>query len=146
MFQNSFIMKIIRKIQVRSAGAIFILLVFGGSVTAQHSVQKLENPFSAAYLKDNLRKESPRLVLNREIEENLQKKLKTDPVVRNVYEGIKRNAEAVFEQSIINLDIPMEQRSQNNQLDISRDLLHRVSMLAMVYRMEKDPTNAGTDQ
>lgn len=118
---------------------LLFLLTFVSLATAQHAVQKLENPISAAYLKENLRKESPRLVLNKETEKNLKKKLKTDPVVRNVYEGIKRNAEAVFEKSIINLDIPMEQRSQNNQLDISRDLLHRVSMMAMVYRMEKDP-------
>jgi hypothetical protein len=33
----------------------------------------------------------------------------------------------------------MEERSQDNQLDISRDLLQRVNMLATVYRIEKDP-------
>ncbi len=43
-----------------------------------------------------------------------------------------------FEKSIINLDIPMEERSQNNQLDISGYGLHRISMMAMVYRIEKD--------
>ena len=100
---------------------------------------KLENPFSVAYLKKNLNKQSPRLVLNKKIEQNLKNKLKTDPIIQNVYKGIKLNAESVFEKSIINLDIPLEQRSQDNQLDISRDLLHRISMLAMVYRIEKDP-------
>jgi hypothetical protein len=72
------------------------------------------------------------------LEKNLKQKIKTDPVIQNVYKAIKLNAEEVFEKSIINLDIPMEERSQNNQLDISRDLLHRISALAMVYRMEKD--------
>lgn len=43
-----------------------------------------------------------------------------------------------FDKPIINLDIPLEERSQNNQLDISRDLLHRIGILAMVYRIEKD--------
>jgi len=99
---------------------------------------KLDNPISVAYLKKNLNKQSPRLVLNKKIEENLKKKLKTDPVIQNVYKAIKLNAEGVFEKSIINLDIPMEQRSQDNQLDISRDLLYRINMLAMVYRIEKD--------
>jgi hypothetical protein len=98
----------------------------------------LENPFSASYLKENLRKESPRLVLNEENEANLKEKLKTDPVVQNVYKGIKLHAEWVFEQTIINLDIPMEERSQNNQLDISRDLLLRINVLATVYRIEND--------
>jgi len=100
---------------------------------------RLENPLSARYLQKNLSKQSPRLVLNKKTEQNLKKKLKTDPVVQNVYKAIKLNAESVFEKPIINLDIPMEERSQDNQLDISRDLLHRISTLAMVYRIEKDP-------
>jgi hypothetical protein len=98
----------------------------------------LENPISATYLQESLRKESPRLGLNKESEANLKARLKTDPVVQNVYKGIKLNAERVFEQTIINLDIPMEERSQNNQLDISRDLLQRINVLAMVYRIEND--------
>ena len=101
--------------------------------------QRLENPISVGYLKRNLRKQSPRLVLNKKLEKNLKNKLKTDPVVQNLYQGIKLNAESVFEKSIINLDIPMEERSQNNQLDISRDLLHRISVMGMVYRIERDP-------
>jgi hypothetical protein len=132
-------MKIFEKTNAWPSVTLFTLLVFNPWITAQHSIQKLDNPISVDFLKDNLRKESPRLVLNKEIEKQLKNNLKTDPVVRNIYQGIKLNAESVFEKSIINLDIPMEQRSQNNQLDISRDLLHRVSMMAMVYRMEKDP-------
>jgi hypothetical protein len=100
---------------------------------------KLENPISARYLQKNLKKQLPRLVLNTQTEQNLKKKLKTDPVVQNVYKAVKLNAESVFEKPIINLDIPMEERSQNNQLDISRDLLHRISVMAMVYRIEKNP-------
>lgn len=100
---------------------------------------KLENPVSVEYLKKNIRKNSPRLVLNKETEKNLKRKLKTDPVIQNVYQAIKLNAESVFDKPIISLDIPMEERSQNNQLDISRDLLHRISSMAMVYRIEKDP-------
>ena len=77
--------------------------------------------------------------LNKQIEANLRLKLKTDPVTQNVYDGIKLNAESIFAKPIINLDIPMEERTQDNQLDISRELLYRISMLAMVYRIEKDP-------
>ena len=133
---------------IPAAIAIILLfsLTFGSSnLSAQaldnHDIQpvKLENPMSVTYLKQHLRKQSPRLILNKKIEENLREKLKTDPVIQNVYKAIKLNAESVFEKSIINLDIPLEQRSQDNQLDISRDLLHRINMLAMVYRIEKDP-------
>ena len=133
---------------IPAAIAIILLFsqIFGSSnLSAQtldnHERQpvKLGNPISAAYLQKNLSKQSPRLVLNKKIEENLREKLKTDPVIQNVYKAIKLNAESVFEKSIINLDILLEQRSQDNQLDISRDLLHRINMLAMVYRIEKDP-------
>ena len=133
---------------IPAAIAIILLLslTFGSSnLCAQtldnHEIQpvKLENPMSVAYLKKNLNKQSPRLVLNKKIEKDLREKLKTDAVIQNVYKAIKLNAESVFEKSIINLDIPLEQRSQDNQLDISRDLLHRINMLAMVYRIEKDP-------
>lgn len=99
----------------------------------------LENPISVTYLQENLRKESPRLVLNKGLETNLKEKLKTDAVVQNIYKAIQLQAEDVFRKPIINLDIPLEERSQDNQLDISRDLLHRINMLAMVYRIEKDP-------
>ncbi|NND06491.1 MAG: hypothetical protein HKN87_08925 [Saprospiraceae bacterium] len=131
-------MKTLGKINFVMLVELLALVFFRPSAMAQSVPQKLENPFSAEYLQDHLRKESPRLVLNREIEQHLREKLASDPVVRNVYEGIKLNAESVYEQPIINLDIPMEERSQNNQLDISRDLLDRVSKLALVYRMEKD--------
>jgi hypothetical protein len=102
------------------------------------NTSSLENPISVTYLQENLKKESPRLVLTKENEKNLKEKLKTDAVVQNIYKAIKLHAEGVFEKSIINLDIPLEQRSQDNQLDISRDLLHRINLLAMVYRIEKD--------
>jgi len=124
---------------------VYVLTFFSMDLPAQRRDNretppvKLDNPISVDYLRKNLRKQSPRLVLDKATEQNLKKKLKTDPVIQNVYKAIKLNAESVFEKPIINLDIPMEERSQNNQLDISRDLLHRISMMGMVYRIEKDP-------
>lgn len=122
---------------------ILISLSNSAFVLSQENQQakptQLENSISVNYLQKYLKKQLPRLVLNKKIEKNLREKLKTDPVIQNVYKAIKRNAESIFDKSIINLDIPLEQRSQNNQLDISRDMLHRINMLAMVYRIEKDP-------
>ncbi len=114
------------------------LVIFGLNGLAQEQAQKLHNPINVDYLKKNLSKQSPRLVLNKELERNLKQKLKTDPVIQNVYQAIKIQAEEVFQKKIINLDIPLEERTQDNQLDISRDMLHRVNMLGIVYRMEKD--------
>lgn len=138
---------IIRNTILRIKPTTLFVLLLSLSISVYGTIQetegkeiyKLENPFTVSYLKRNLSKQLPRLVLNHGIEKNLKEKLKTDPIIQNVYKAIKLNAESVLENSIINLDIPLEQRSQNNQLDISRDLLHRINMLAMVYRIEKDP-------
>lgn len=98
------------------------------------SVPKLENPFNRRYLQQNLRKSHPRLVLNSAIEKDLRKKIKTDPVVRNMYEAIKLNAASIH-------DKPLLERIQIGKrlLSVSREMLYRVNMLGMVYRMEKDP-------
>ena len=103
------------------------------------SAYQLENPMSVQYLKKNLRKSQPRLVLNATIEKNLRRKLKTDPLIQNIYESIKYNVETVLERDLITLDITDNPNSQRNQLGISRDFLYRINMLAMVYRIEKDP-------
>lgn len=131
-------MQIFRTTNLRLLVSLFILVGLRSPADAQDTPPTLDNPLSAAYLKKNLPKELPRLVLNKKIEEQLKQKLQTDPVVQHVYQAIKLNAESVFEKPVINLDIPLEQRSQDNQLDISRDLLYRINMLAMVYRMEGD--------
>ena len=59
----------------------------------------LSNPFTSSFLTNNLREDLPRLVLNEEIDQVLRTKLKTDPVVQNIYEAIKRNAEQVMQKS-----------------------------------------------
>ncbi len=117
------------------------ILIFSFSFAEKNqqiSEYKLENPITVSYLKKNLQKQSPRLVLNHEIEENLREKLKSDPMVQNIYQTIKYNAEGLMKRELITLDIPDNPNSQKNQLGISRDFLFRVNMLAMVYRMEKD--------
>jgi hypothetical protein len=119
---------------------LFISVFISQSLFSQQkSEYKLQNPFTVEYLKKNLPKQSPRLVLNKEIEKELKQKLKTDPLVQNIYQAIKYNAELVLTKDIITLDIPENPTSQKNQLGISREFLFRVNMLAMVYRIEKDP-------
>ena len=117
---------------------LFVVFAFVNQVYSQPESVKLENPITAEYLKKNLQKQSPRLVLNKDIERNLRVKLKTDPLIQNIYRTIKYNAEGVLKRDLITLDIPENPESQKNQLGISRDFLFRVNMLAMVYRIEKD--------
>ena len=113
---------------------VFLMLPLG--VIAQHSGEEipgLENPMSVEYLKKNLEKKSPRLVLNRSIEKELKKKLKTDPVLQNVYQAIVLNAKKVQTQ-------PLLERIQVGRrlLSVSREMLYRMNVLGMVYRIDKD--------
>ncbi|WP_286850077.1 heparinase II/III domain-containing protein [Proteiniphilum sp. UBA5480] len=98
------------------------------------SVPKLENPVNRQYLQHNLRKSHPRLVLNSAIEKDLKRKIKSDPVVKNMYGAIRLNAVSIY-------DKPLLERIQTGRrlLGVSREMLYRVNMLGMVYRMEKDP-------
>ena len=64
-------------------------------------IPKLENPITVEFLQKNLVEGHPRLVLNQEIESVLRKKLKTDPVIQNVYAAIKLNAQQIFDTPLL---------------------------------------------
>jgi hypothetical protein len=100
----------------------------------QKDIPSLDNPMSVQYLKKNLRKSQPRLVLNARMEKNLRKKLKTDPVIQNMYQAIQLNAAGIMQQPLLER-IKIGRRL----LSTSREMLWRMNMLAMVYRIEKDP-------
>ncbi|MEQ9290133.1 MAG: heparinase II/III family protein [Cyclobacteriaceae bacterium] len=100
----------------------------------KESIPKLQNPMTLQYLKKKLRKSQPRLVLNSSIERNLRNKLKSDPVVQNLYKAIQLNAAEIQNQ-------PFLERIKTGRrlLSVSREMLYRINMLGMVYRIEKDP-------
>ncbi|MDG1966518.1 MAG: hypothetical protein P8I34_07800, partial [Flavobacteriaceae bacterium] len=95
---------------------------------------ELSNPFTPEYLNENIRKDLPRLVLNTEIDKVLRGKLKSDPVVQNIYQAIKINAEQVMQKPFLER-IKIGKRL----LSVSREMLYRINMLGMVYHIEKDP-------
>ncbi len=113
---------------------IALMIISTSVVTADdNDIPKLENPMSVQYLKKNLRKSHPRLVLNSKAEKNLKKRLKSDPVVQNMYKAIQLNALEVQSK-------PLLERIKTGRrlLGVSREMLYRINMLGMVYRIEKD--------
>ena len=110
------------------------LLLLACFTAHSEEMPKLENPMSVQYLKKNLRKSHPRLVLNSSIEKNLKSKIKSDPMVANTYRAIRMNADKIMEADLLT-------RIQTGRriLYVSREMLYRVNMLGMVYRIEKDP-------
>ncbi|WP_340113168.1 heparinase II/III domain-containing protein [Maribellus mangrovi] len=121
-----------------SLKTIFILacvsfFIFAVTNAKAQELPKLDNPISVEYLKKNLSKSQPRLVLNRKLEKNLKKKLKIDPVLQNMYSAIQLNAESIFDEELLT-----RKMVGRRLLGTSREMLYRINMLAFVYRMEKD--------
>src|SRR3546814_8163939 len=81
----------------------------------------LENPVTVRYLKSQLHKSQPRLVLNSSIERKLKQQLKSDPVVQNVYKAIRLNADHIQEE-------PLLERIMTGRrlLGVSREMLYRM--------------------
>jgi hypothetical protein len=104
------------------------------SSAQEKNILKLDNPISIEYLNKNLRKSQPRLILNAKLEKELKKKMKTNPVLQNMYKAIKLNSESIFSEPFL------EQKVIGwRMLKVSSEMLYRVNMLAFVYLMEKEP-------
>jgi len=101
----------------------------------EKDIPKLQNPVSVSYIKENLTKSKPRMVFNQQLVEDLKEKIKTDPVIGNLYEAIRLDAYEI-------LDLPVMKRvkTSNAMLEISREMLRRVNMLGVVYLVERDQT------
>ncbi len=113
-----------------------LVILFPSIVNSQEKeIPKLQNPITVEYLKKNLRKSQPRLVLNSDLEKLVKTKLKTDPVIQNMYKAIQANATDIQQKPI--LERKLEGR---RLLGVSREMLYRINMLGMVYRIDKNAT------
>lgn len=123
-------------IGMRNRISLLIAVLFMVGFTPLHGkeIPKLDNPMSVQYLRKNLLKSQPRLVLNAANEKVLKNKLKSDPVIQNMYQAIKLNVNKIMEKPL--LERKLEGR---RLLSVSREMLYRINMLGMVYRMDKDP-------
>lgn len=115
-------------------------LVFFSLLRAQErsgnstALVKLENPITVPYIKSKLKKNATHLILTPAIEKNLRLRIKTDPVVKNYYEALKLNAADILTKPLLTRKI-----IGRRLLATSREMLYRMSVLSMVYRIEKDP-------
>lgn len=125
-------------VKIRSRTILILLFMTSQAVSAFAGVQdkdipRLRNPFSGSYLRENLKRSKPRMIYNEQIVERLEGKIKSDPVIKNLYEAIRIDA---FE--ILDLPVMRRVKTTNAMLGISRELLRRVNMLGLVYLIEKD--------
>ena len=116
----------------------FILTGFLSVNQAQTSATspkvKLENPITAAYLKRNLKRTSPKLILTPTIERTLKEKLQSDPLMQSYYQYLQKEAKGILDQPLLKREL-----EGFRLLFVSREMIQRMSTLAMVYRIERQP-------
>jgi hypothetical protein len=100
---------------------------------SEHRVQ-LQNPITVEYLKKNLSKKSPKLILTPQIEKQLKKKIKTDPLAQNYYKYLQAEADSILKTPLLKREL-----EGFRLLFVSRDFLERMTVLCMVYRLDKSP-------
>jgi hypothetical protein len=104
-----------------------------GAPYGSGEIARLDNPFSAPFLKTNLATSHPRLIYNQQILAQLRSRIASDAVVSNIYQAVRLEAQAM-------LDLPVTARVKtgNAMLNVSRGLLRRINMLGVVYLVEGD--------
>jgi len=98
------------------------------------SVTPLQNPVSVEYLKQHLRKESPRLLLTPEIEQKIKDKLTTDPQMQAYFKYLKKEADIIMHNPLI-----FYKKKGKRLLAVSQDIVWRMTTLGLIYRIEKNP-------
>ncbi|MBK5278639.1 MAG: heparinase II/III family protein [Bacteroidia bacterium] len=113
-----------------------IILIFQIVFASLHvnAQQKLENPITENYLKKYLSQESPKLILTPKIEKELMRKLKTDPLVQNYYNYLKKEADSILTKPLLKREL-----EGFRLLFVSRAMVERMTTLSMVYRVDKKP-------
>ncbi len=95
---------------------------------------KLDNPLSVSWIKQHLAKYSPRLILTPELENQLKAKLKTDPQVQAYYQYLKKDAEKILTEPLLERKL-----TGRRLLGVSREMVNRMGTLCMVYRIDREP-------
>jgi hypothetical protein len=118
-------MKVLKPAVLLPALAIFLL--------TGADVPRLDNPITEKYISKNLRKGHPKLVYTSKLVSDVRKKVRTDPVSRNLYSAIKKNANKVYGEPLLELSL-----IGRRLLSVSRELLYRVNMLGFIYLVDED--------
>lgn len=113
---------------------LLLIPVFSHTLAVDSEPTKLENPVTADYIKKNLSKKHPRLILTPKIEKDLKKKLKSDPLVQAYYQYLQDEADKILEEPLLTREV-----IGFRLLAVSRRMAERMGVLCMVYRLEKDP-------
>ena len=94
---------------------------------------KLENPISTSYLRDHISRQSPKLILTPATEKRIRQLLESDSLVIAYYDYLKQQSGQILTKPLL------ERKLQGFRLlAVSREMVERMGILGMVYRIEKD--------
>ncbi len=114
--------------------SFLLAFTFSFQVIAQEKVvSALENPVTVSWLKAHLSKQSPKLILNPEIEKQLKQKLKSDPLVQKFHIYLQEEAAAILVKPLLKREL-----EGFRLLAVSREMVERMGILCMIYRLGKD--------
>jgi Heparinase II/III-like protein len=89
---------------------------------------------SVQYLKRHLKRTTPRLVLTPSLERLVKQKAKTDPVVSNMFKALQLNSRQIPNEPLLERVLV-----GRRLLATSREMLYRMNVLSIIYRIERDP-------
>lgn len=114
--------------------SLFCLAFFFPAMAQHAQILKLENPVTVKYLEANLSKKSPKLILTPAIEKEIKVKLKSDILVQNYYSYLKKQADSILKKPLLKHEL-----EGFRLLAVSREMVDRMGVLCMVFRLEKKP-------
>ena len=93
----------------------------------------LSNPVDVRFIKRKLSKSNPKLILTPEILKRLKQKVKTDPVVKNMYAAFQLNAAQIMQKPLLE-----HIKKGKRLLGVSREMLYRMNILGLLYAVDED--------
>lgn len=113
--------------------SFFCMTLIFNAMSQNAQISKLENPITVEYLKANLTNKSPKLILTPTIEKEIKLKLKSDVLVQNYFEHLKKQADLILQKPLLKREM-----EGFRLLAVSREMVERMGVLCMVYRLNEN--------
>lgn len=113
---------------------LYLISAHSNAQAIDNEPTKLENPVTADYIRKNISKKHPRLILTPKIEKDLKKKLKSDSLVQTYYKYLQNEASQILHKPLLKREL-----QGFRLLAVSREMAERMGVLCMVYRIDKSP-------
>jgi len=110
---------------------ILLLLISSCSVSAQDFA--LTNPVTESWVRENLRKSGPKIILTKEGILKIKAAIRNDEAVKAYYQYLYKNAVSLIE-------LPLLERKMDGKrlLTISREAVSRIGALSVVYAISAE--------